>query len=121
MEKLFLRTPIVHYRCLRQVHDCNHTGQMMGKQASVLSSNGTCHQIASSLGCGQTTIDFVQAAIEMIIKQIARKIAVFEATVEDQTMARLPTDWIIRPSKSNASHDIVGNVNQSRSRWLQSS
>src|SRR5947207_2128935 len=92
---------------------------MMGKEAPVLSGDRARYQVAGSLRRCQASIDFVQAAIEVIAEQIPRKIAIFEATVQDQPVTCFPTDGVVRSAEGSGSHDVINDMHQRRCGRLQ--
>src|SRR5436309_2263153 len=112
MEKLFLRTAVINHGCLRQVHYSDHTSQMMGKKTPVLGGDRAWDEITRCLACCEASIDFIQTTIEVIAEQIPREIAVFKATIEDQSMTGFPTDRIVWPTESRRSHDVVNDMHQ---------
>src|SRR5689334_19023449 len=92
----------------------------MREEAAVLGCHRTGHQIACFLGSTQAGIDFIEAAAELGVEKISRKIAIFEAAIEDQTMPGFPTDRIIRPTHSCGAHNVVYDVHQRGSGGLKS-
>src|SRR4051812_18550433 len=96
------------------MHNRDHAGEVMSKKAAILSEDRTLNHVSGSTGCSEAIIDLIQATGEMGSEQIPRKSAIFEATIDDETMAGFPTNRVIRPSKSDRAHNVINDVNEGR-------
>src|SRR5437762_2025703 len=112
MQKFFARNVIVHDGRFRQMHDRDHSSQMMRKKAAILGPDGAEDDIARSFGGLDASVDFIEAATELRIEKVAREIAVFEATVQDQPVPSLPADRIVRFAHRDAAHDVINDVDE---------